>query len=63
MLNFTHKTEKYMLDHLKKECLQLNNTEKKDQLVEMDFPWNPEEDIAVYFKNCTKIRSSWNKLA
>ena len=54
MLNFTHKTEKEMLDHLKKQCLALTNMENKEQLKETDFPWDPEEDISMYFTKLHK---------
>ena len=54
MLDFTHKTEKDMLDHLKKQCLSFKNTEKNDQLKETEFLWNPENDIVVYFTELHK---------
>ena len=54
MLYFAHKTAKYILSHIKNKCLQLTTTEKKEKLKEIEFLWNPEEDIAVYFKKLHK---------
>ena len=66
VLDFTHKTSKYMLNHIKKQFLSLTNTYKKDQLRGKYFPWKPEEDIAVYFmklhKEQERLENCRNKL-
>ena len=59
MIDFTHKTAKYMIDHIKKQCLTSANTKKKDQLRDMEFPWNPEEDIIM---KSTKLNKEQERL-
>ena len=41
VINFTHKSGKYILDHLKKQRLCLTNTKRKEKLEETVFLWNP----------------------
>ena len=60
---------KAMLNHIKKQCFSLTNTESKDLLKVTELPWNPEEDIAVYFTKLhkdkellIKVRINWGDL-
>ena len=62
-LNFTQKTEKEILDHIKKEYLLLTNTENKEELKEAEFSWMPEEDISVYFTKLNKEQERLKKSA
>ena len=62
MINFTHKMAKAMLNHIKKQCFSLTNTESKDLLKVTELPWNPEEDIAVYFTKLYKEQEMLKKV-
>ena len=63
VIYFTHKTAKYMLDHINKQCISLTNTNTKDHLKETDLLWNPEEDIAMYFTKPHKEEERLKKTA
>ena len=62
VLDFTHKSEKEMLYHLKKQCLPYTSTENKDQLKDTEFQWKYEEDIAVYFTKLHKDQEGLKKV-
>ena len=60
VIDITHKLVKEMMDCLKKLCIKFTNTEKKEQLKETEFPWNPKEDISLYFSKSHK-EQEWLK--
>ena len=62
MIDITHKLVKEIMDCLKKQCIKFTNTEKKEQLKETEFPWNPDEKIAVYFTKLHKKKERFEKI-
>ena len=61
VLNLIHKSKKDIIGHINNQCLSLSNMEKKEKLKDMEFPWNPEEDIAVCFTKLHKEQDWLNK--